>query len=163
MDGNASYSIARLSGDDELDQVAALEAASFSNPWTREMLARELRNTDVARVYVVRGAGRRIVAFCACYVVVDELHINTLAVDAAERRRGLATALLRFVFEEAIEAGVRRATLDVRRSNDAALGLYQRLGFVVKAVRPKYYAHPDEDALTLWRDDLRAPPSHPQC
>jgi ribosomal-protein-alanine N-acetyltransferase len=162
MDEEPSYSIARLSGEEDLDAVVALETASFTNPWTPEMLARELQNADVARVYVVRTAERRIVAFCACWVIVDELHINTLAVDAASRRQGLATTLLRFVLDEAAAAGVVRATLDVRRSNDAALRLYQRLGFVVKGIRRKYYAHPEEDGLILWHEDLRVGPPHPQ-
>jgi ribosomal-protein-alanine N-acetyltransferase len=155
MQGHATYSIARLTNDDEdLDRVAELEAASFTSPWTREILAREVGNSDVARIYVLRHPGARVVAFCACWVLVDELHINTLAVEAGERRKGLATKLLRFVFQEAVVAGVRQATLEVRRSNDAALRLYERLGFVVKGVRPKYYSSPEEDGLILWRDNL---------
>lgn len=154
MQGHATYSIARLTSDDDLDQVAALEAASFTSPWTREILARDLRNSDVARIYVLRDPGARIVAFCACWVLFDELHINTLAVEAGQRRKGLATKLLRFVFQEAVAAGVEQATLEVRQSNDAAFRLYERLGFVVKGVRPKYYSSPDEDGLILWRGNL---------
>jgi ribosomal-protein-alanine N-acetyltransferase len=157
MDGAPPYSIARLANDDDLDDVVALEAASFSNPWSREILARELQHADVSRVYVLRGADRQVVAFCACWFIVDEIHINTLAVAASHRRRGIATTLLRFVFDEGRTAGMRRATLDVRRSNEAALQLYRRLGFVVKAVRPNYYARPEEDSLILWRDELQTP------
>jgi ribosomal-protein-alanine N-acetyltransferase len=156
------YSITRLVEADDLAEVAALEAASFSNPWSGEMLARELRNADIARIYVLRQEDRRIVGFCACWLVADELHINTLAVTAERRRQGLATRLLRFVFREAAAAGVRRATLEVRRSNQAALRLYQGLGFTVKAVRPRYYSHPEEDGLVLWRDDLPGAARDPQ-
>jgi ribosomal-protein-alanine N-acetyltransferase len=155
------YSITRLVEADDLAEVAALEAASFSNPWSGEMLARELRNADVARIYVLREANRRIVGFCACWLIADELHINTLAVTAERRRQGLATRLLRFVLAEAAAAGVRRATLEVRRSNEAALRLYQRLGFSVKAVRPRYYSNPEEDGLLLWCDDLPVAPPDP--
>lgn len=161
MSDAGPYSIARLVEVDDLAEVAALEAASFSNPWTGDMLARELRNADVARIYVLRGPDSRIVGFCACWFVADELHINTLAVAAERRRQGLATRLLYFVFAEAAAAGVRRATLEVRRSNEAALRLYQRLGFTVKAVRPRYYRHPEEDGLVLWRDDLPFAPPDP--
>ncbi len=157
------YSIARLTKDEDLDEVAALEAASFTNPWTREMLARELNNSDVARVYVMRGPDGRLLAFCTCWVVFDELHINTLAVTEERRREGLATRLLGFVFAEAAAAGVRRATLEVRRSNEPALRLYERLGFSVRAVRAGYYSHPEEDGLVLWHDSFSDPPSrtHP--
>lgn len=150
------WSIARVEGDAELDRVAALEAASFTNPWTREMLARELRHTDVTRVYVLKLAHDRIAAFCACWLVVDEVHINTLAVDESVRRQGLATALLRHVLADVAAAGATRATLEVRRSNAAALNLYDRLGFTIAAVRPKYYTLPEEDGLILWLFDLRA-------
>jgi ribosomal-protein-alanine N-acetyltransferase len=147
--------IERMSGDDDLDAVAALESASFTNPWTRDMLARELERSDVTRVYVLRLPGRRVAAFCACWVVHDELHINTIAVDAAFRRQGLGVRLMNHVMREAARAGARRATLEVRRSNDAARALYERLGFTVTAIRPRYYSEPDEDALILWREHLR--------
>ena len=151
MDHGFQYSIARLSEDDNLDEVAALEAASFTNPWSRETLARELRNHDVVRVYVLR-AGDQLVGFCGCWLVADELHINTLAVRSELRRRGHATRLLRFVLAEAAAGGARHATLEVRRSNEAALKLYARFGFEVRGTRPNYYTHPAEDALILWRD-----------
>ena len=146
--------IEQVAGEADLDAVAALESASFTNPWTREMLARELERSDVTRVYVLRLPGRRVAAFCACWVVHDELHINTIAVDESQRRRGLALRLMHHVMRDAARSGARRATLEVRRSNDAARALYERLGFSVTAIRPRYYSHPDEDALILWRDHL---------
>ena len=163
MDAGGPYSMARMTRDEDLDEVAALEAASFTNPWTREMLARELSHSDVARVYGLRGPDGRLLAFCACWVVFDELHINTLAVVAERRREGLATRLLGFLFAEAAAAGVSRATLEVRRSNEAALRLYERLGFSVKAVRTGYYTNPEEDGLVLWHDSFPGLPvrAHP--
>ena len=155
------WSIARLAGDDELERVVEIEAASFSRPWTREMLMRELRHSEVTRVYVVKLPDGRIVAFCACWLVMDEVHINTLAVEAPMRGRGIATALLEHVLADVIGAGALQATLEVRRSNTAALRLYERLGFVIAAVRPKYYADPEEDGLILWRHDLREPAGGP--
>ena len=145
--------IERMS-DADLDAVASLESASFTNPWTREMLAHELERSEVTRVYVLRMPGRRIAAFCACWVVYDELHINTIAVEGSLRRHGLATRLMRHVMREAAREGACRATLEVRRSNAAALALYERLGFAVTAVRPRYYSQPEEDALILWRETL---------
>jgi ribosomal-protein-alanine N-acetyltransferase len=83
-------------------------------------------------------------------MVFDELHINSLAVADAWRRRGLARALLRHVLADAAKAGARSATLEVRRSNEAARGLYEGLGFRVEGERPGYYQEPREDALILW-------------
>ena len=154
MTAGTSYVIVRLTGEDDLADVAALEAASFTNPWPREVLARDLQNTAVSRVYAMRDAAGILMAFCASWFVGDEIHINTLAVKESERRRGLATRLLQFVFQEAAREGLRRATLEVRRSNEAALNLYAGLGFEVRGVRPRYYQKPEEDALVLWSDHL---------
>jgi len=146
--------IERISDGDDLDAVAALEAASFTNPWTRDMLDRELRQSDVARVYVLRLPGRRVAAFCACWFIYDELHINTIAVDAALRRQGLATALMQHLLADTAQQGAHRALLEVRRSNVPAQRLYANLGFVVAGVRRDYYTQPVEDALVLLRETL---------
>src|SRR3954469_16709246 len=150
-DKRAEIVIERLSGDEDLDAVAALEAESFTNPWTRELLERELRQSDVARVYVLRIPGQRVAAFCACWFIYDEVHINTIAVDPRLRRQGLATLLMEHLLAEAAQAGVQRTFLEVRRSNEAARQLYARLGFSVTGLRRNYYSHPEEDALVLVR------------
>jgi [ribosomal protein S18]-alanine N-acetyltransferase len=138
----------------DIDAVVALEAVSFTNPWTRESLVWELGNSDVTRVYLLRDDTGQVAAFCTCWVIFDELHINTLAVSPAARRQGLATALLEHVLGEAVAAGATKATLEVRASNSAALHLYERLGFHVAARRPNYYTKPEEDGLILWREKL---------
>jgi len=147
--------VERMETDADLDAVAALEARCFTNPWTREMLAREIAQSDVAHVFVLRLPGHPVVAFCSCWIVVDELHINTIAVDHPHRRQGHATSLMRHVMEEAARRGARQATLEVRASNDPARRMYESLGFTVTAVRTKYYSEPEEDALILWKADLR--------
>jgi ribosomal-protein-alanine N-acetyltransferase len=150
--------IERVTDSDDLDAVAALEAASFTNPWTREMLERELRQSNVARVYVVRLPEHRVAAFCACWFVYDELHINTIAVTPELRRQGLATTLMQYLLEEAVSQGAHRALLEVRRSNDAAQRLYSSLGFTIAGIRRDYYTQPVEDALVLSKDMLSVPP-----
>ena len=128
--------------------ILALEAASFSNPWTTETFD-AMMQSRVTQLWVVRDAGT-IVAFCACYVFgTEQLDINTVAVAASRRRQGIARALLQRVLTE---TGARSATLDVRRSNLAAIRLYEGLGFTITDTRPQYYENPKEDALILWRN-----------
>ncbi len=146
-----AITIERLDPDANLDAIVEIERASFSSPWTAEMFRWELRNTDVSSTYVLRTADRAVAAFCCVWTVLDELHINNVAVRPAWRRRGFAIALLQHVMDLAARQGATRATLEVRRSNLAALRLYDRLGFTVTAVRPNYYSNPVEDALILWR------------
>jgi ribosomal-protein-alanine N-acetyltransferase len=140
--------------DADIDAIVALEAEAFTNPWPRETLVWELQNSDVTQVYLLRDDAGGALAFCICWVIFDELHVNTLAVSPAARRAGLATSLLRYVMAEAAAAGATRATLEVRASNSAALALYTGLGFSVTASRTRYYTHPEEDALILWREGL---------
>ena len=149
--------VEQVRGDADLDTVAELEARCFTNPWTREMLARELAISNVAHIFVLRLPERPVAAFCSCWIVSDELHINTLAVNPACRRIGLASHLMREVMGEAARRGARRATLEVRESNAAARGLYERLGFRVAGVRRNYYTDPVEDAIILWRNELPGP------
>ena len=139
--------------DADIDAVVALERDSFTNPWPRESLVWELTNSDVTRVYLLRDAEHRAIAFCMAWVLFDELHLNTLAVSPQHRRQGLATLLLKEVMAEAAREGARRATLEVRASNAAALTLYAQLGFQVRGKRRDYYSNPVEDALILWLDE----------
>ncbi len=104
----------------------------------------------------MRDASGVLVAYCACWMVFDELHINSLAVDVARRREGLARRLLIHVLGEAADAGATAATLEVRRSNAAARGLYEGLGFSVEGIRRDYYQDPREDAIILWKRHLTA-------
>ena len=141
----------------DLDTVLEIERASFVNPWTREMYLAELENKGVSYCYVVRNESDDLVGFCSFWRVLDELHINNLAVMPVHRGAGAGTTLLREVLREGARMGARRATLEVRRSNEAARRLYERLGFSVAGVRRGYYTNPLEDALVLWRDHLAEP------
>jgi tRNA threonylcarbamoyladenosine biosynthesis protein TsaB len=142
------------SGADDLSAVEALQRRSFTNAWGAESIRWELENTDVARLYLARDASGTLLAYCACWMIFDELHINSLAVDVDRRRQGVARTLLRRVMRDAAASGARAATLEVRQSNDAARRLYEGLGFKVEAVRRDYYQEPREDALVLWHRQL---------
>jgi ribosomal-protein-alanine N-acetyltransferase len=144
-----------LASPSDLDALLAIERASFTNPWTREMYAAELENEGVSFVYLAKDAERHVVGFCSFRRIFDELHINNLAVEPVRRREGIGSALLGYVFTEGGRLGARRATLEVRRSNDPARCLYERFGFSVAGVRRGYYTNPVEDALVLCREDLR--------
>lgn len=139
---------------DQIDEVLAIEDAAFINPWTRDMYERDLANRDVSHIVVARTPDGRAVGFCSYWIVLDELHINNLAVLPGDRRRGVGSRLVEHVLTEASRRGAGRATLEVRRSNEPAIRLYTRWGFLVSAVRHSYYTQPEEDALILWRENL---------
>jgi ribosomal-protein-alanine N-acetyltransferase len=150
----SAWTIERLTTPDEIDEVIAIEEIAFTNPWTREMYLAELENPYMSYCYLARDAEGDVIGFCSFWRVVDELHINNLAVRPEARRSGVATALLRHVLREGGRLGVLRATLEVRKSNDPARLLYERMGFAVAGIRRAYYTKPDEDAIVLWREGL---------
>jgi ribosomal-protein-alanine N-acetyltransferase len=143
-----------LTSPHEIDEVLRIEEASFSNPWTREMYLAELENRGISFCFLARDEAGVVVGFCSFWRVLDELHINNLAVQPAVRRTGVGSALLTRVLREGDAMGARRATLEVRRSNNAARLLYEQFGFTIAGVRRAYYTNPIEDALVLWRDGL---------
>lgn len=147
------YWIEPLVDDKDLDGVLEVEAESFTNPWTRDMYSWELQNRSLCHILLVRTEACHVAGFCAFWLVFDEIHINNVAMRPDFRERGIGTALLRRVLAEARQLGARRATLEVRASNERARRLYERLGFYVAGVRRNYYTNPVEDALILWRDD----------
>jgi [ribosomal protein S18]-alanine N-acetyltransferase len=147
------YWIEPLVDELDLDGVLEVEAESFTNPWTREMYAWELQNRAMCHILLVRTEECRVAGFCAFWLVLDEIHINNFALRPRFRAQGIGTGLLRQVLAEGRNLGARRATLEVRASNELARRLYERMGFYVAGIRRNYYTNPVEDALVLWRDE----------
>ena len=138
-----------LAGAADLDGVLAIEDASFNNPTTRGWYEAELARPDVCKVFVIRTPEHPVAGFLAFWKVLDEMHINNLAVHPECRGQGVGRRLLVGTLHAASAMGVRRATLEVRRSNVAAQRLYAAAGFRVVGVREGYYSQPVEDALVL--------------
>jgi ribosomal-protein-alanine N-acetyltransferase len=146
------YWVEPFDGAADLDGILEVEAASFTNPWTRAMYEWELQNQAVCHILVVRTPSCRVAGFCSFWLVVDEIHINNVAVLPEYRGRGLGTRLMRRVLTEGRRLGAMRATLEVRASNDDARRFYEDLGFRAAGRRKHYYTNPVEDALILWRE-----------
>ncbi len=146
------YRIEPLTSPVDLEAVMEVEHASFTNPWTLDMYLSDLANENVSHILIARDDGGRVIGFCAFWHVVDEVHINNLAVTPRFRRSGVASALLTRVFGDAAQLGATRVTMEVSRTNEAAQGLYERFGFGVAGVRVDYYSQPTEDALVLRLD-----------
>ncbi len=151
---DTDWTVEQLTSPADIDAVLAIEEASFTSPWTREMYLAEFENPGISFFYVARTPTGEIIGFCSFWRVVDELHINNLAVAPEYRRAHVATALLGRVLEDGAKRGSKRATLEVRQSNGPAQRLYEKFGFTIAGVRRGYYSHPNEDALVLWKEGL---------
>ena len=143
---------------EDLDQVLAIEQTSFTMPWSRNLFLAEFRNGPVSLMLVARSSlePQAIIGYIVCWIVADELHILDLATEPARRRKGIARHLVLAAIKDGFERNIRRAFLEVRTSNQAALNLYEGLGFVRSIVRKGYYDLPVEDAvvMSLEHEDL---------
>jgi ribosomal-protein-alanine N-acetyltransferase len=112
-------------------------AAELERPWSQVWVARLGDENSEPR------------AFLLAWLVVDELHILSIATLPAFRRQGLARAVLSRCLDFAKERKVRLLLLEVRRSNSAAIRLYRSLGFAAVTLRAEYYADNAEDAVEM--------------
>jgi [ribosomal protein S18]-alanine N-acetyltransferase len=141
----------------DLEQILAIATASREAPqWTPAAFAAYLPSaTDppIFRTASVAEHNSRILAFAAATLLLDGdqnlCQLESIAVLPSNRRRGLATLLIRAILTWARESGAHHLSLEVRASNGAAIGLYRRLGLQEEGRRPGYYADPEEDALLL--------------
>ena len=133
---------------EDLDEVLAIERASFSMPWSRGAFLYEIQQNRVARCRVMREAGA-IVGYVCVWEIADEIHITNVAVHPRHRRQGIARALLAGILSEARARDLRLVVLEVRPSNHEAIGLYESFGFRVTGRRRGYYYDTGEDALVM--------------
>ena len=139
----------------DLDAIEEIERASYPTPWSRSMFAGELsKPSSVCLGAFEADAGSRLVGYAIVSRYVDAWHIMNIAVAPAERRHGIATALLDELFVLTGRDSRRGYTLEVRVSNDGAIALYERLGFRRRGIRRGYYTDNREDALIMWKDPV---------
>lgn len=139
---------------DDLPAVMDIERDSFKSPWSVGMFIRELASTHsvclAARIQKHRESV--LAGYLIFWMILDEAHLHNLAVRKEYRGWGIAGKMLGAMKDLAAKNGVTAQTLEVRKSNSAAINLYHKCGFVVKGIRPHYYTDTDEDALIMWAD-----------
>jgi ribosomal-protein-alanine N-acetyltransferase len=140
----------------DLSAIEAIEVRAYPTPWSRAMFASELAKPTS----ICLGAfeGEELVGYVVNSRYVDAWHVMNVAVEPGHQGRGIATALLERLFELTHDDERRGYTLEVRVSNEAAIRLYEKLGFEPRGIRRGYYTDNREEALIMWRD-ARLPPA----
>ncbi len=137
---------------EDIPRVMEIERECFATPWHESAYLTELSNRSA--YYVVACWDSRIVGYAGMWVIMDEAHITTLGVDRTARRHKVGEQLLVALLDEAMSRGAKRATLEVRQSNEAAQNLYRKYDFAPAALRRGYYSDNHENALVMWIDDM---------
>ncbi|HTY94912.1 MAG TPA: ribosomal protein S18-alanine N-acetyltransferase [Steroidobacteraceae bacterium] len=126
----------RPMGESDVAEVIRIERASYQFPWTEGIFHDCLRVAYLCRVAV---RDRQIVGYAVMSMGAGEAHILNLCVREDVRRAGIGRALIRYLLEQAEDAGMLEAFLEVRPSNAVAIVLYQSLGFEKIGTRRGYY------------------------
>lgn len=134
---------------EDLEQVSRLEALCFTMPWSIKSFEEILHRTDA--VYVTAREEEKIVGYCGAYVILDEADINQVAVEPSCRNKGIGRKMMEVLLQKLEKAGADAVTLEVRKSNEAAIALYESLGFATEGIRKNFYERPVEDGLIMWK------------
>lgn len=137
----------------DLDAVAAIEAATFPTPWSKDSFRQELERNVAAR-YLVAEKDSQVIGYAGAWVILDESHITNIAIDEAFRGCGYGRQLTESLMQYISNLGAAYATLEVRKSNLRAQNLYKSLGFIQLGVRKRYYEDNQEDALLMVCDHM---------
>lgn len=129
--------------------VARLEAECFSSPWSQQALEAELSNEKAQ--FFVASVWQENAAYMGMHIVLDECYITNVAVGEAFRRRGLGEALVKNAVSVAREKDCSFITLEVRKSNEKAIALYEKCGFENMGERKDFYSSPKENAIIMTR------------
>lgn len=142
------YIIQEMASED-ISAVLEIDQLSFSNPWPERSYRYELSENPAAQLFVAKLDDGALIAYLGYWLIGDEVHISTFAVDPEFRRQGIGEDLLKNALADAALRGAQVATLEVRASNEAAIKLYEKLGFEVAGSRERYYHDNDEDAILM--------------
>lgn len=138
---------------DDLDAVAAIEAATFPTPWSKDSFRQELERNVAAR-YLVAEKDGQVIGYGGAWIILDESHITNIAIGEAFRGCGYGRQLTEALMQYLSNLGAAYATLEVRKSNLRAQNLYKSLGFIQLGVRKRYYEDNQEDALLMVCDRM---------
>ena len=147
----SSITIRRMNEFD-IDNVLIVEQRSFTLPWSRAGFVGEMKN-ELSHYLVVVDRGT-IIGYAGMWLIVDEAHVTNVAILPEYRGQKLGVKLMSALIEHAKERGALCMTFQVRASNEVALGLYAKFGFVSRGIRRNYYSDTQEDALVMWCDKL---------
>ncbi len=138
--------------EEHIGPIMEIEKRSQSSPWSERSFRNELDHAH--GVFIVALADGTVVGYAGAWVLADEAHVTTIAVDPDRRLSGIGRALMDELLERAKNLGATCSTLEVRAGNEPAIKLYEAMGYVGVGLRKKYYPDNKEDAVVMWLYDL---------
>ncbi len=135
---------------DDIEKVSQMEREFFSTPWSEVSIAHYMEAGNT--IFVVARHGEETIGYAAVMCVLNEGNLVSIGVHDDYRQMGIASELLDIVYDMAHDRGVTSINLEVRTSNEAAIALYEKHGFVQNGRRKDFYRDPKEDALLFIKE-----------
>ncbi|MCO5144058.1 MAG: ribosomal protein S18-alanine N-acetyltransferase [Oligoflexia bacterium] len=134
-----SYS-PRPATEDDISQVAELEKGSMLKPWSKSSLDEELTNENsIFWVVTDDDTDSEVLAYAIVRKALNESHLLTILVKKEHRKQGIAEWFLRKLINKCEKEQIESMFLDVSVKNTSAIGLYQKLGFIIVRTIKDFY------------------------
>ena len=138
----------------DIDDVIEIEKVVYGeHHWSKDSFLSELNN-DLAQYYSALDENNSVCGYAGIWKILEEVHITNIAVAPKVQRKHIGEALLISIIENCYKNKVKYITLEVRVSNKAAIGLYEKYGFKSFGTRKGYYQNNNEDALIMWTENI---------
>lgn len=134
-----------------IDEVVDIEKECFQIPWNKKAFEDEIIKNKMA-IYVVATFEDKVVGHGGMWHVINEGHITNIAVKKDFRTIGVGKLIVKNLIQIAEEKEMIGLTLEVRKSNQVAMGLYKNYNFFIQGIRPEYYSDNREDAILMYKD-----------
>lgn len=132
---------------DHLEDILRIERSSFRRPWSRVHFENDINRKDISCNYVYVGDNKTVLAFLFGYKIIDEFHLNNIAVNPDFRRRKIGSDMLNYLIDQMTKLCVNTIKLEVSARNEAAIHLYKSKGFYPVGIRNDYYSKGDDAIL----------------
>ena len=134
----------------DIEDILVVEKLSFSIPWSRDSFEKEIVDNNLA-TYLVAKVNEKAVGYIGMWKVLNEGHITNVAVHPEFRHQGIGDQLVSELLSLCEKENIDLVTLEVRKSNQNAIRLYEKHGFVAEGIRKAYYQDNKEDAIIMWK------------
>lgn len=131
----------------DVEAVSQLEEESFSMPWSKEAFLEMTVNENA--YYLVADEEGEILGTCGLHLILGEGEITNVAVKKTARGKGIATTMMQRMIEDGTKKGAKSFVLEVRKSNQSAIHVYEICGFEQIGIRKNFYELPWEDAVVM--------------
>lgn len=130
----------RLASSEDLEQILTIEKQCYPEPWSADHFVVEIERT-ISRVLVLTDdeTDSIVIGYIVYWLQTEGASLLNVSIDPKWRGLGFAQRLMQIMIKEVVREEIPRLILEVRKSNQSAISLYQKIGFKTTHTREKFY------------------------